>query len=87
MITRVRMRLASITTFAGGKKRLRFEPVRDLSLLESQRFACAVPCGHAEFDIDNEAALRDFMLGTDYLVAFASVMPMEPEPPADPETP
>ena len=78
MTVRAKMKLATISETkwsesAPGSKTLRFQSQYDQSIPEDQRFQKATPSASAEFQIDNPAALEQFVLGADYYLDFTPV--------------
>ncbi|MBI4458068.1 hypothetical protein HY633_03845 [Candidatus Uhrbacteria bacterium] len=67
------MHLSSITTYEGSAKTLKFDTRYDDNIPEDQRFQKCTPTGHAEFLIDNPAALTQFEVGGDFYVDFNPV--------------
>lgn len=71
MTVRAKLTLTAVTEMLYGK-RLRFDAQYDSSIPEDQRFQKATPSAHAEFQIDNPAALEQFKLGAAYYVDFTA---------------
>ncbi len=79
MSVRAKMTLNSITEERRGPgegqsvKYLNFTCTYDPSLPEDQRFQKATPTGSATFQVDNPAALEQFVPGQSYYVDFSPV--------------
>lgn len=79
MSVRAKMTLNSITeekwgpTEGQSTKYLNFNCTYDASLPEDQRFQKATPNGSAKFQVDNPAALEQFVPGQAYYVDFTPV--------------
>lgn len=79
MSVRAKMTLQSITEEHWGPgegqstKYLNFTCTYDASLPEDQRFQKATPSGSAKFQVDNPAALEQFVAGQAYYVDFMPV--------------
>lgn len=71
MAVRAKLKLTEVTETAWGSKKLRFDAQYAPDVPEDQRFQKATPSAHAEFCIDNPAALEQFKLGDVYYVDFS----------------
>lgn len=74
-MVRAKLRLAHIrqVTYSPDMPKqttLRFEALYDNNTPEDQRFQKATPSGWAELQIDNPAALEQFVAGESYYVDF-----------------
>lgn len=75
MTVRAKLKLTCITRreFTQGyplSTTLRFDCQYDTATPEGQRFAKATPSGHIELQVENPAALDQFVAGKDYYVDF-----------------
>lgn len=70
MSVRAKLTLSAIEHSSWGGKTLKFSAQYDQTIPEDQRFQKATPSAHAEFQIDNPAALEQFNLGDAYYVDF-----------------
>lgn len=74
-MVRAKLKLTSMTESkwhkdAPGSVTLKFSAQYDTSIPEDKRFQKATPSGTCEMQIDNQAALEQFVLGNDYYVDF-----------------